>query len=105
MAVPVAALPAGIDAGQDSAPKAKAQRHRGQRSRGESHAAGQPRQGQRGRNAGKQHEKSRDGNRSQGRNGGSRHERPAGLDPATGLPAFLTRPQSRPAERERQVEA
>ncbi len=101
--VPVAALPAGIEAGHDAAPKDKAPR-RGRRGaqapRDQRHASAKPGRSRRTR-GGKPGEKRRDEQHQEGRNGADRRNRPAGLDPKTGLPAFL----SRPTRREERAEA
>ncbi len=112
MSIPVTALPEGLSAGAEAEAPAKAPARRGrqqqrrgdQQPRGEQRASGKPGQGKPGQS------KRGGGNRQGQRNGGGgrpdnrepRHERSAGLDPASGLPAFLTRAQKRP---ERLVEA
>jgi ATP-dependent RNA helicase RhlE len=107
MSIPVAALPEGISAGvlADETEKRPARRGRNQSRRNE-----QPRAEKRARHP---HEKSgRNGHGGNGRGGkaeGRTHHRPengrgnprrerhdGGLDAATGLPAFLTKPHRRP---------
>jgi ATP-dependent RNA helicase RhlE len=111
MSIPVAALPEGISAGvlaeeseKRPARRGRNQSRRNEQPRGEKRASGKPGQkhGRGGERSGE-----RNGNRSQGNGNGNgrgeRRERSAGLDPASGLPAFLTRPQRRP-DSERRVE-
>ena len=95
--VPVAALPAGIEAGVEAPAKGR-QKPRGRRpeSRGQHESRGrhEPR---REKQAAARKPK---GNRSDNR-GSEKRERYSGLDPKTGLPGFL----SRPVRREERAEA
>jgi ATP-dependent RNA helicase RhlE len=106
MSVPVAALPEGISAGVETDPAEKRPARRGrnqtrrnEQPRGEKHAQGKPaqkhRRGQKhsGEHHGNRSHANGHGNRPQGNPRRERHE--GGLDAATGLPAFLTRPQQR----------
>jgi ATP-dependent RNA helicase RhlE len=110
MSIPVAALPAGVSAGVEPQEASKAPARRGrqqsrrdQQPRGEKRAAGNPgREQHRGGNRSDERSGQQRPEGSRSKNRGGRQERSAGLDMATGLPAFLTRPQKRS---ERSVEA
>jgi ATP-dependent RNA helicase RhlE len=106
MSVPVAALPAGIEAGQEqpSSGKARPARGRGrpQQQRNEHHqprdhhAHGKPPRTKRGRNSRNGKTNGRQHHRSENRRENPRRERHAGgMDAATGLPAFLVRAPER----------
>lgn len=110
MSVPVAALPAGITADEAPEGKRESRPHRGrgprrgdsQRSH-EHHAHGKPGGKRRGRN-GRGRADGSDNQRRESRRENPRRERHAGgLDDATGLPAFLVRPSSRPQGRHTQA--
>ena len=102
--IPVAKLPDGINAAleamgePDEAPRRGRRPSRREQPRGDKRASsgksGQAHRGRGGDRAGQRH-----GNASHGHgHGHGRKERPerfTGLDPASGLPAFLTRPQRR----------
>jgi ATP-dependent RNA helicase RhlE len=92
--VPVARLPDGIGAGADGREEARSvSSRRGNRrpAREEKRASKSGRTRQRDGNGSSQRPKRRNGERPNGR----RERHGGGFDPATGLPAFFTRPQRR----------
>ena len=99
ISVPVAALPAGIEAGHDQPSGGKPRQHRGRSQQNgarheprEHHAHGKPGGNKRGRNGRGGKPDGRSNHRSDKRRENPRRERhEGGLDQATGLPAFLVR--------------
>ena len=81
ISIPVAPLPAGLPAGAAAGPAERMADHRGR-----------PQQRQRQRQRNEPAKNSQRSRPQRSRNGGKKREAYAGLDPQTGLPAFLSRP-------------
>jgi ATP-dependent RNA helicase RhlE len=96
--VPVAALPAGFQAYAETVAAEEPRREQRRDSRRPQQRAGQPRNNRshagNGSRAGQKSGGGRN-NGAQGSRSGQRRERTGGLDEATGLPQFLSRPQRR----------